>query len=199
MESLVDKVREALSITDIGHVKRDRNDDKSGVNLRRSPEQCPTNFNSEMSLTQLPGAQKDCPSQHGRATSPRRLIKQVALESPPTNASDEYSSSHHQHQHTTTMKTVTHEIKTDQKSSAKEESYLTQRQRLRKTGPFAVDSQQVPDARIKYAGSWPPEDAYLKDDNENHDDENGGGGNDHYSSDQKQVGNLWFTSLNFST
>ncbi|KAG4066741.1 hypothetical protein HA402_012808 [Bradysia odoriphaga] len=165
MESLVDKVREALSITDIGHTKRDRNNDKSGVS----------------------GIQKDgCSSQHSRATSPRRLIKQVALESPPTNASDEYSSSH-QHQHTTTFKTVSHEIKSD-KCNAKEESYLTQRQRLRKTGPFAVDSQQIPDARIKYAGSWPPQDAYLKDDTENQDDD-GGGGNDQYQSDEKQSSN----------
>lgn len=31
-----------------------------------------------------------------------------------------------------------------------------QRQRLRKIGPFAVDSQSIPDSRTKYAGSWPP-------------------------------------------
>lgn len=185
LESLVDKVREALSITDIGHNKRDRNNDKSGVNFTIITRKCKTKSISN-SFNQVTGAQKDCSSQHSRATSPRRLIKQVALESPPTNASDEYSSSH-QHQQTTTYKTVSHEIKSD-KCNAKEESYSTQRQRLRKIGPFAVDSQQVPDARIKYAGSWPPQDAYLKDDMDNHEDENGAdGGNDHYSSDQKQV------------
>lgn len=83
------------------------------------------------------------------------------------------------------MKVVSHEIKSD-KSNAKEESYITQRQRLRKIGPFAVDSQQIPDARIKYAGSWAPQDS-SKDETENQDDENGGGGNEHYSSEDKQV------------
>lgn len=157
MASLVDKVREALSITDIGgHMK---GNDKTGI-------------------------QKDCSSQHSRATSPRRLIKQVALESPPTNASDELSSTPHQHQQTTTLKVVSHDIK----SSAKDESHLA-RQRLRKSGPFAVDSQQAPDVRIKYAGSWPPPNASAKEDSESHADESGGGagGNDHYPSEPKQV------------
>lgn len=131
---------------------------------------------------QASGIQKDGLPQHSRATSPRRLIKQVALESPPTNASDELSSSAQQHQQTTTFKVVAHEIKSD-KPHAKEESYLTQRQRLRK--PFAVDSQQLPDSRIKYAGSWAPQSATLdKDESENQDDDNGG--NEQYS-EQRQV------------
>lgn len=33
---------------------------------------------------------------------------------------------------------------------------MSQRQRLRKIGPFAVDSQSIPDSRTKYAGAWPP-------------------------------------------
>lgn len=106
------------------------------------------------------------------------------MESPPTNASDELSTSH-QHQHTTTLKVVSHEIKSD-KSSAKEESYLTQRQRLRKSGPFAVDSQQISDAKIKYAGSWAPQ-STAKDESENNEDENGNDGNEHYSAEHKQV------------
>lgn len=182
MESLVDKVREALSITDIGHTKRDRNSDKSGVKFTTNTRKAKL-ISIPKCFHQITGSQKDGSSQHSRATSPRRLIKQVALESPPTITSDEYSTPHQQ---TTTLKTVSHEIKSD-KSNAKEESYLTQRQRLRKIGPFAVDSQQIPDARIKYAGSWPPQDAYLKDDTENYDDENGGGGNEPHASDQKQV------------
>lgn len=125
-------------------------------------------------------------SHHSRATSPRRLIKQVALESPPTNASDEMSTHPHQ---TTTFKIVSHEIKSD-KSTAKEESYLTQRQRLRKTGPFAVDSQSIPDTRIKYAGSWAPQAVSTKDEAENEDDENGHGGSEQYDSEQRQVGGL---------
>lgn len=43
-----------------------------------------------------------------------------------------------------------------QSNHQKDESMLTQRQRLRKAGPFAVDSQSIPDSRTKYAGSWPP-------------------------------------------
>lgn len=133
---------------------------------------------------QATGVQKDGSSQHSRATSPRRLIKQVALESPPTNASDELSTSN-QHQQTTTLKIVSHEVKPD-KYNAKEESFVTQRQRLRKTGPFAVDSQQIPDSRIKYAGSWAPQSAFAKGETENPAEENGDDGNDQYT-EQKQV------------
>lgn len=43
-----------------------------------------------------------------------------------------------------------------QHANQKNETNLTQRQRLRKAGPFAVDSQSIPDSRIKYAGAWPP-------------------------------------------
>lgn len=43
-----------------------------------------------------------------------------------------------------------------QSNHQKDESMLTQRQRLRKAGPFAVDSQSIPDSRTKYAGLWPP-------------------------------------------
>lgn len=38
----------------------------------------------------------------------------------------------------------------------KEESFRSQRQRLRKIGPFAVDSQSIPDSRTNFAGSWAP-------------------------------------------
>lgn len=144
---------------------------------------------------QVTSIQKDGSSQHSRATSPRRLIKQVALESPPTNASDELSTSN-PHQQTTTLKIVSHEIKSD-KSNAKEESYLTQRQRFRKSGPFAVDSQQIPDVRIKYAGAWPPPDAAAKDETENQLDENDVTANDHYSAEPKQVGSQFSPSDDF--
>lgn len=120
-----------------------------------------------LKFRQITGTQKEHSSQHSRATSPRRLIKQVALESPPTNASDELSTSHHHHHH---LKVIPHDMRSD-RSSAREESYLTQRQRLRKTGPFAVDSQQLPDTRSKYAGSWAPQ-APPKDGTESQDDDN---------------------------
>lgn len=41
-------------------------------------------------------------------------------------------------------------------TAAGKDSILTQRQRLRKTGPFVVHSQSIQDSRTKYAGSWPP-------------------------------------------
>lgn len=41
-------------------------------------------------------------------------------------------------------------------TTAGKDSILSQRQRLRKTGPFVVQSQSIADSRIKYAGSWAP-------------------------------------------
>lgn len=41
-------------------------------------------------------------------------------------------------------------------TAAGKDAVLTQRQRLRKNGPFVAHSQSIPDGRIKYAGSWPP-------------------------------------------
>lgn len=182
MISLVDKVREALSIPDIDHTKRGKND-KTEVILAAY---CELQITKKVISTflQIIGIQRDVSSQHSRATSPRRLIKQVALESPHTIASDELSTSH-QHQHTTSFKVISHEIKSD-KANAKEESYSTQRQRLRKIGPFAVDSQQIPDSRIKYAGSWAPQAASSKGETQNQHDDNGGGGNE-YDSEHKTV------------
>lgn len=68
----------------------------------------------------------------------------------------------------TMYRSVTQEFKADKSSNAasstgaagvgpaKEEAYMTQRQRLRKIGPFAVDSQSIPDSRTQFAGYWPP-------------------------------------------
>lgn len=41
-------------------------------------------------------------------------------------------------------------------TAAGKDSILSQRQRLRRTGPFVVHSQSIADSRTKYAGSWPP-------------------------------------------
>lgn len=74
--------------------------------------------------------------------SPRRLMKQSAFESPPndvqSNAVNACSAS------------------TPFTTTSGKDSILTQRQRLRKTGPFVVQSQSIADSRIKYAGSWAP-------------------------------------------
>lgn len=87
-------------------------------------------------------------SQNSRANSPRRLTKQTALESPTTEAKTNILYSPRPHAH--------HDRTTAGNNTKKEETTAQQRQRLRKVGPFAVDSQSIPDSRVKYAGSWPP-------------------------------------------
>ncbi|XP_055321973.1 protein unc-79 homolog isoform X3 [Sitodiplosis mosellana] len=73
-----------------------------------------------------------------QANSPRRLMKQSAFESPSNeNRSNAYDG-------------------TPFATAAGKDAILTQRQRLRKTGPFVVHSQSIPDSRAKYAGSWAP-------------------------------------------
>lgn len=52
-------------------------------------------------------------------------------------------------------------------TAAGKDAVLTQRQRLRKTGPFVVHSQSIPDSRTKYAGSWPPPQYESDSDNNN--------------------------------
>lgn len=84
-----------------------------------------------------------------RGNSPRRLIKQIALDSPTCHLDDI---------HTTLVRTVSNEACRSEKLSpvVRDEVFRNQRQRLRKVGPFAFDSQSIPDNRSKYAGSWPP-------------------------------------------
>lgn len=86
-----------------------------------------------------------------QANSPRRLMKQSAFESP-TN--DNQSN-------------ILNTVGTPFATAAGKDAILTQRQRLRKTGPFVVHSQSIPDSRIKYAGSWPPPQYEAETDNNN--------------------------------
>lgn len=88
-----------------------------------------------------------------QANSPRRLMKQSAFESPTNDASLNMM---HAVGGTAPFTTA-----------AGKDSILFQRQRLRKTGPFVVHSQSIPDCRTKYAGSWPPP-AYESDSEHNH-------------------------------
>lgn len=91
-------------------------------------------------------------SQNSRATSPRRLTKQTALESPTTETKASVLHSprpHHAH-------SDRGHGGGNNNNARKEDVSAQQRQRLRKVGPFAVDSQSIPDSRLKYAGSWPP-------------------------------------------
>lgn len=84
-----------------------------------------------------------------QVNSPRRLMKQSAFESPTNDI------------HTNAANTGSGFI-----TAAGKDSILSQRQRLRKTGPFVVHSQSIQDSRTKYAGSWAPP-AYESD-SENH-------------------------------
>lgn len=88
-----------------------------------------------------------------QANSPRRLMKQSAFESPINDAhSSAFNACH---------------ITTPFATTAGKDAILSQRQRLRKTGPFVVHSQSIPDSRIKYAGSWPPKSNYESDSENN--------------------------------
>lgn len=118
VSSLVDRVREALSIPDISHLKSQDHLDKSD------------SFGS--------------PPNSSRATSPRKLIKQVALlESPP---SAEMSQS------------VLKKYHGKNTLNVKEEK----RQTFQKVGTY-----QSSDGRLRYAGSWAP----LSNEDDNDEDE----------------------------
>lgn len=127
----------------------------------------------------MPSSPRDEHSSNSRGASPRRLIKQVALESPPNS---------HQLLDATSnvVRSVTREFKmsdaralgsntNNNNNYNKDDPYVTKRQHLRKVGPFAVDSQSIPDSRIKYAGSWAPQtsasSAHKKNDDDESDDE----------------------------
>lgn len=98
-----------------------------------------------------------------RATSPRRLTKQTALvDSPPAQSNDT-----HRDLHSTLLKAVSHDPKDFR---TKTDQLRPQRQRLRKTGPFAIDSIQIPDSRLKFAGAWQP--SNYKDEEEMEEEEN---------------------------
>jgi protein unc-79 len=129
MTALVDKVREVLDIPDISHLKHSANHDRSD------------HSNGDVTPTT-------------RANSPRKLIKQVALESPPNNANQ------NDDPHNTILKSISSSaVKNDKGGNLKNDSFKTQRQRLRKVGPFAIGSQSIPDdSKMKYAGCWPPHD-----------------------------------------
>lgn len=130
--ALVDKVREALTIPDISHLKQE-------------------------SLDKSDSSTRDDGIPSSRTNSPRRLIKQVALDSPP-NQSDEI--------HSILLRAVTNEVKVD-KSSIKDGPLRNQRGRLRKVGLFAMDSQSLQDDKKNFAGSWEP---LQREDSEQEDD-----------------------------
>lgn len=127
--TMVDRVREALSIPDISHLKQ------------------------ENSL--------DSPASSSRTTSPRKLIKQVALlESPPNsniNELDQGSSS-------------SRKFGSDPKNELNAKEECPKRQAFKK-GPFAIQSTDR--GSIRFAGSWAPMAiSDIEDDDEDDDDAN---------------------------
>lgn len=139
--TLADKVREVLTTTDISHLKQESSFERSEVT---APQLSPCgNLNWNILLLQSTGNEMTHSSQ---TNSPRRLTKQIAMELP----TDTYVQSNSR---TRAAPPQTQGAATATKAN---ETMMNQRQRLRKIGPFAVDSQSIPDSRTKYAGAWPP-------------------------------------------
>lgn len=115
VSNLCERVREALSIPDISHLKSQDHLDQSNV---------------------------ESPPNSSRATSPRKLIKQVALlESPPAVYEDVPKKSY----------------KPDQHFHHRDERKTT----TKKVGAYTIKSV---DSRLRYAGSWAPQSQSLTED-----------------------------------
>ncbi|XP_023036491.1 protein unc-79 homolog isoform X4 [Drosophila willistoni] len=144
--ALVERVRDGLNLPDISHLKQDSLDVSEST--------------------------KDDVTPSSRTQSPRRLIKQVALESPPNPNAPVTMTAHQQQQqqqpsqdlHTSILKNVQQELKQHGPNSAggggagggglaPNNSIKRPRQKL---APFTVDTNAIPDIRSRYAGSWPP-------------------------------------------
>lgn len=123
--NLAERVREALTIPNISHLKQE-----------------------SLEMSESSAKDESVAKANSRTTSPRRLIKQTALvDSPP------HQNSENPHDlHATLLRAVAH----DHKEKSKFEQLRPQRQRLQKTGPLAIDSIQIPDSRLNFAGSWQP-------------------------------------------
>lgn len=145
--TLADKVREVLSTTDISHLKQESSFERSEVRLFTFPLHFHGSLETQQIFLQSTGNDITHSSQ---TNSPRRLTKQIALESPSTDLHPNASHPMSRDRLTATSYTMNASRKDEPMTSNQ------QRQRLRKVGPFAVDSQSIPDSRTKYAGSWPP-------------------------------------------
>lgn len=125
INALVEKVREALNVPDISHLKQDSLDKTEST--------------------------KDDVTPSSRGNSPRKLIKQCALESPPSATLPH--STQNEDIHSTIVKSVSQDIRIDSRN----EKFRNQRNRLRKVGLFANETiPNVSEGKIRYAGSFPP-------------------------------------------
>ncbi|XP_023291299.2 protein unc-79 homolog isoform X9 [Lucilia cuprina] len=144
--AIADRLREGLNLPDISHLKQDSLDVSEST--------------------------KDDVTPSSRTNSPRRLIKQVALEEPHTTHHVSAQQAAHkdetQHDlHTSILKTVQEDkmngalgpsttsagAQIPHNTAARTDSAKKPRQKM---APFAVDVNAIPDIRSRYAGSWPP-------------------------------------------
>ncbi|XP_017060784.1 protein unc-79 homolog isoform X2 [Drosophila ficusphila] len=129
--TLVERVRDGLNLPDISHLKQDSLDVSEST--------------------------KDDVTPSSRTNSPRRLIKQVALESPP-NPNAQLPTQTSTDLHTSILKNVQQDLK--QTAGASGGGGLTTSNSIKrprqKLAPFNVDSNAIPDIRSRFAGSWPP-------------------------------------------
>lgn len=174
ISAIADRLREGLHLPDISHLKQDSLDVSEST--------------------------KDDVTHSSRTTSPRRLIKQVALEEPHAShqANAQQTSTSHkdereaQHDlHTSILKTVQQDMKTNgtyattsggqipsHATSSRMDSGKKPRQKL---APFAVDINAMPDIRSRFAGAWPPppyQPPEEQDDDMDEGQDNGLGGQD---------------------
>lgn len=151
--TLVERVREGLNLPDISHLKQD------SLDVSESTKE-------DVTLS-------------SRNNSPRRLIKQVALESPPNPNAPAAASDGTQDEaqaqaqaasqsqletdlHSSILKNVTQDLK--QADFGERQQHFTGptatsnsiKRPRQKLAPFNVDTNAIPDIRSRYAGSWPP-------------------------------------------
>lgn len=130
--TLVERVRDGLNLPDISHLKQDSLDVSEST--------------------------KDDATPSSRTNSPRRLIKQVALESPP-NPNAQLPSQAPADLHTSILKNVQQDLKQTAVGSGGTAGLTTSNSIKRprqKLAPFNVDTNAIPDIRSRFAGSWPP-------------------------------------------
>lgn len=142
--AIAERIREGLNLPDISHLKQDSLDVSEST--------------------------KDDVTPSSRTNSPRRLIKQVALEEPTAaqhGATTPMPRDDVQDLHTSILKTV-QDVKpptttgnvgnggTSYMPSTTATRSDSSKKPRQKMVPFAVDINAIPDIRSRYAGSWPP-------------------------------------------
>lgn len=138
--TITDRLREGLNLPDISHLKQDSLDVSEST--------------------------KDDVTPSSRTTSPRRLIKQVALEEPQTThqtmgqTQPGFREEGEHDLHTSILKNVQQDMKmgpADVHATANVTTRCDSMKKPRqKMAPFAMDMNALPDIRSRYAGSWPP-------------------------------------------